>query len=266
MTRWYQFGAFAPIFRVHGQFPYREIYNTAPDDHPAYQSMLFYNRLRYRLMPYIYSLAGMVYQNDYTLMRGLVMDFGKDEKVKNINDQFLFGPALLVNPVTEYKATSRQLYLPAGNGWYNAYDGKYEEGGQTITAAAPYERMPLFIKEGSVIPMGPAIQYTTQKQADTLAVFVYTGKSGTFTLYEDEGLNYNYEKCSFSTIQLSWNQASQIFTVGKRTGTFNGMLSSRFVRIIAIDKDHPQPLDADAGTKSTIRYSGKPVSLPIHFK
>jgi alpha-D-xyloside xylohydrolase len=263
MTRWYQFGAFAPIFRVHGQFPYREIFNTAPDDHPAYKSMLFYNRLRYRLMPYIYSLAGMAYQNNYTIMRGLIMDFPKDGQVKNINDQFLFGPAFLISPVTEYKATSRQLYLPAGTGWYNAYSGGYETGGQTITADAPYERMPLFIKEGAIIPMGPVIEYTMQKQADTLMLFVYAGKDGNFSLYEDEGINYNYEKGRYSTITFNWNDEKQTFTVGQRKGSFTGMLTNRVIKVVKVNRQHPLPLDADANSSHTIRYSGNPVSMAL---
>ena len=263
MARWYQFGAFAPIFRVHGQFPYREIYNTATDDHPAYQSMLYYNRLRYRLMPYIYSLAGMAYLNNYTIMRGLVMDFGKDEQVKNINDQFLFGPAFLVNPVTEYKATSRQLYLPEGAGWYNAYDGTYEKGGQAITAAAPYERMPLFIKEGSIIPMGPAIQYTMQKQADTLTLFVYTGKDGRFTLYEDEGINYNYEKGRYTTIPFVWNEAKHMLTIGERKGSFSGMLASRIIKVVPVSPQNAKALDADAPANYSLSYTGKPITLSI---
>jgi len=135
MTRWYQFGAFCPLFRVHGQYPYREIFNTAPEDHPAYRSMLYYDRLRYRLMPYLYSLAGMCWQKDYTLMRGLVMDFPGDSTVNNIGDQYLLGPSLLINPVCTFQASSRDLYLPAGQGWYDLYSGKYIAGGQRISAA-----------------------------------------------------------------------------------------------------------------------------------
>jgi len=264
MTRWYQFGAFCPLFRVHGQFPYREIYNVAPDDHPAYKSMLYYNKLRYRLMPYIYSLTGDIYQNNYTMMRALVMDFPADEKVKNIADQYMFGPAILVNPVTDYKATSRQVYLPAGNGWYNAQTGAYEKGGHTITAAAPYETIPLFIKEGAIIPMGPVIEYTAQKPADTLTVFVYTGKDGSFTLYEDEGLNYDYEKGQFSTIPFSWNEAKQTLTIGQRKGNFEGMLSKRVINIVAVDKQHPKAMDAETKAGDyTIQYNGSIASVQL---
>jgi alpha-D-xyloside xylohydrolase len=163
MTRWYQFGSFVPLFRSHGQFPFREIYNIAPENHPAYQSMLYYDKLRYRLMPYIYSLAGNTYHNDYTIMRGLVMDFAKDTAVTNIGDQFMFGPSLLINPVYNYQQRERELYLPKGQGWYDLYSGKYFTGGQKIKAATAYERLPVFVKEGSIIPFGPEIQYTNEK-------------------------------------------------------------------------------------------------------
>ena len=145
-TRWFQFGAFVPIFRVHGQFPLREVFNIAPEDHPAYQSIVAYNKLRYRLMPYIYSLTGMVTQKDYTIMRGLVMDFGSDKNVLNINDQFMFGPAFMVNPVTEYKSRSRSVYLPSGSDWYEFNTGKFIAGGQTVQADAPYTEIPIYIK------------------------------------------------------------------------------------------------------------------------
>jgi choline dehydrogenase-like flavoprotein len=137
MTRWSQFGAFAPLFRSHGQFPYREIYNTAPDDHQAYKSFLYYDKLRYRLLPYIYSLAGAAYHNNYTIMRGLAMDFAKDTAVLNIADQYMFGSALLINPVSEYKQTKRSLYLPKNTGgWYDLYTGKWYRGAQTMMADA----------------------------------------------------------------------------------------------------------------------------------
>ena len=160
MTRWYQFGAFVPLFRVHGQFPFREIFNIAPDDHPAYKSFLYYDKLRYRLLPYIYSLAGAAYHDNYTIMRGLAMDFAKDTAVLNIGDQYMFGSSLLINPVYEYKQRSREVYLPKCAGWYDLYSGKWYAGGQKINADAPYERMPVFVKAGSIIPFGPELQYT----------------------------------------------------------------------------------------------------------
>ena len=138
MTRWFQFGTFCPLLRIHGQYPYREIYNVAPENHPAYQAMADYDNLRYRLMPYIYSLAGMVTQDGYTIMRALVMDFPDDPKVRDIGNQYMFGPALLVSPVTEYKARSADVYLPKSSGWYDLREGRYFEGGRKIKADAPY--------------------------------------------------------------------------------------------------------------------------------
>jgi alpha-D-xyloside xylohydrolase len=261
ITRWYQFGSFVPLFRVHGQFPYREIYNVAPENHPAYQSMLYYDKLRYRLMPYIYSLAGMAYHNDYTLMRGLIMDYGHDEKVKNIADEYLFGTALLINPVYKYGATNRSVYLPKGNGWYNLYDGKYTAGGQTITADAPYDRIPVYVKEGSIIPFGPEIQYTGEKPADPITLYVYTGKDTEFTLYEDEGTNYNYEKGAFSTIQLTYSEAGKTLTIGNRKGSFTNMISSRKFNIIWVSKNKAVPLQFELNSKQQINYEGKKVIL-----
>ncbi|RYE04264.1 MAG: DUF5110 domain-containing protein, partial [Sphingobacteriaceae bacterium] len=246
MTRWYQFGAFVPLFRVHGQFPFREIYNVAPENHPAYKSMLYYDKLRYRLMPYIYSLVGKTYQKDYTLMRGLVMDFGKDEKVKNINDQYMFGPSLLINPVYQYQAKNRKVYLPAGNGWFDLYSGKYQNGGQEITADAPYERMPVFVKEGSIIPVGPEIQYVGEKPAAPITLYVYAGKDASFDLYEDEGTNYNYEKGAFSNISINYNENSKTVTIGDRKGTFSGMVANRVFNVVVISKNQPKALNFEA--------------------
>ena len=239
MTRWFQFGTFCPLLRVHGQFPYREMFNVAPENHPAFQSMLMYDKLRYRLMPYLYSLEGMVTHDDYTIMRALVMDFGSDSKVLNIGDQYMFGPALLVNPVTEYKARTRLVYLPAGNGWYDFRSGKYFEGGQTIQADAPYSVIPLFVKAGSIIPCGPEIQYATEKQADTLRLFVYTGADGNFRLYEDENVNNNYEKGAFSIIPIQYQEKDRTLIIGKRQSSFPGMLNVRTIEIIRIGKEKP---------------------------
>jgi len=268
-TRWFQFGTFCPLFRVHGQFPYREMFNIAPDDHPAYQTMLDYDKLRYRLMPYIYSLAGMVTHNDYTIMRALVMDFSQDKKVRNIGDQFMFGPALLINPITEYKARSRQVYLPAGTGWYDLKSGRYFEGGQTIQADAPYTDIPIFVKEGSIIPFGPDIQYTTEKPADPIHLFVYTGADGAFTLYEDENVNYNYEKGAFSMIQLTYNEATQSLIIGAYQGEFPGMLKERKFEIVWVGKDKPVGLwirqahhkDFEITPAQTVRYDGNELSV-----
>lgn len=260
-TRWYQFGSFVPLFRVHGQYPFREIYNVAPAGHPAYQSMLYYNKLRYRLMPYIYSLAGKSYQQDYTIMRGLVMDFPKDLKASNLDDAYMFGPSLLINPVLTYKDRERKVYLPSGQGWYDLYTGKYFKGGQDINAAAPYEKIPVFVKEGSIIPSGPELQYTSEKPADPLTLFVYTGKDASFSLYEDEGTNYNYEKGAFSTIEFSYSESNKTLTVADRKGRFSGMLEHRTINIIFISPRSAKGLDFTRKADRTVKYSGKQIRI-----
>lgn len=256
-TRWYQFGAFVPLFRAHGQFPYREIFNIAPEDHPAYQSFLYYDNLRYRLLPYVYSMAGAAYHDNYTLMRGLAMDFAKDTAVLNIGDQYMFGPSLLINPVYNYKQRNRELYLPKCAGWYDLYSGKWYGGGQKITADAPYEKMPVYVKAGAIIPFGPELQYTAEKKADTITLQVYAGQDGAFTLYEDEGTNYNYEKGAFSTIKFHYAQKEQILTIDARQGNFPGMLNERYFIVHYNTKATSLSPDVNKNQGAVITYNGK---------
>lgn len=260
-TRWFQFGTFCPLFRVHGQFPYREMFHIAPDDHPAYQAMLAYDKLRYRLMPYIYSLAGMVTHDDYTIMRALVIDFGSDEKVLNIDNQFMFGPALLINPVTEYQKTSRSVYLPASCGWYDFRTGQYYKGRQTVTADAPYTDIPIFVREGSIIPFGPAIQYTLEKPADPIRLYVYTGRDGAFTLYEDENVNYNYEKGRFSKIEFRYDDAGRTLTIAERKGQFPGMLNKRTFEVVWVRADTPRAFDLEGRPDEIVVYRGSELTI-----
>ncbi|MGN7824131.1 TIM-barrel domain-containing protein [Chitinophaga sp. 22536] len=262
-TRWTQFGAFVPLFRTHGQFPYREIFNVAPEDHPAYESFLYYDKLRYRLLPYSYSLAGAAYHNDYTIMRGLVMDFAGDTAVQNIGDQFMFGPSLLVNPVYQYKQRNREVYLPAGQGWYDLYTGVRNAGGKRITADAPYGRMPLYAKEGAIIPIGPELQYTSEKPADTITLYVYAGKNGTFRLYEDDGSSYNYEKGQYTIIPIDYNESTRELTIGERKGAFSGMLQQRTFRIVRVSATAPKPLDPGGKADQEVRYEGKKLTISI---
>lgn len=255
-TRWFQFGTFAPIFRSHGQYPYREIYNIAPEDHPAYQAMLAYDKLRYRLMPYIYSLAGMTWLNDYTIMRALAMDFGSDKNVLNIDDQFMFGPSIMVNPVYEFNARSRNVYLPATAGWYDFFSGKHYAGGQTINADAPYTNIPVFVREGAILPVGPEIQFTTQKPADPITLFVFSGKDGHFTLYEDENTNYNYEKGAYALIPFSFKDDTRTLVIGSRTGRFAGITEKRTFNIVFVTPDKPGKFTFDATPDKVITYDG----------
>lgn len=262
-TRWYQFGAFVPLFRVHGQFPYREIYNIAPENHQAYQSMLYYNKLRYRLLPYIYSLAGSTYHKNYTIMRGLVMDFAKDTAVLNIGDQFMFGPSLLISPVYNYKQRTRELYLPKGQGWYDLYTGKWHGGGQKIKAEAPYERMPVYVKEGSIIPFGPELQYTSEKPADTITLYVYTGKNASFQLYEDGGTTYDYEKGQYATIPFQYEEGTKMLTIGDRKGSYPGMLQKRTFRIVWLTPTKPKSLELDRKSNQELIYEGKKMNIKM---
>lgn len=262
-TRWYQFGAFVPLFRVHGQFPYREIYNLAPESHPAYQSMLYYNKLRYRLMPYIYSMTGAVYLKDYTMMRGLAMDFAGDKRVLNINDQYLFGPSLMVCPIYQYKERQRDVYFPNNSGWYNLYTGEYVAGGQKQSVDAPYERMPVFVREGSILPAGPEIEYTDQKNDAPIDLYVYAGKDGSFDLYEDESTNYNYEKGAYSVIRFSYDEAAKKLSIAAREGEFAGMVKDRVFRVIVVSRDKAVPFLSDKAEAKEISYNGAAVEVEL---
>ena len=218
-TRWHQFGTFVPLFRAHGQSPARELWNIAPEGSETYESILWYMRLRYRLMPYIYSLAGMVHFDDYTIMRGLPMEFPGDPEVRDLSDQWLFGPALMPCPVYEYKARSRSVYFPKDADWYDFYTGAYMVGGKRFTADAPYGRMPLYVRAGSIIPIGPDMQWSDEKPADDILLAVYAGKDASFTLYEDENVNYNYEKGFYARIPITWDEASRTQVPRGRNGS-----------------------------------------------
>ena len=261
-TRWYQFGAFSPLFRAHGQWPYREIFNIAPESHPAYKSVVYYTKLRYDLMPYIYSLAGMTHFKDYTIMRPLVMDFTADKATRNIGDEYMFGPALLVAPVYTYGATSREVYFPAGATWYDFYTGKAVDGGQTLNVPAPYERIPLYARSGSIIPFGPSMQWSAEKSADIIDLYVYAGENGEFLLYEDEGLNYNYEKGQYTIIPMRWDDAKSTLVIGERQGRFPGMLTTRKFNIVKVSKDKPRGFDR-ANKGVTVAYNGSAKSVKL---
>ena len=259
MTRWYQFGAFSPLFRAHGELPYREIFNVAPEGSTEYNAMVGVDKLRYRLMPYLYSLAGMVTHHDYTMMRALVMDFPGDSKVNGIPDQYMFGPAFMVNPVYANKVRSRDVYLPAGSGWYHFQSGFYYQGGRTVDVGAPLSDIPLFVRAGSVIPFGPAIQYSDEKPTDPIRLMIYTGADGQFTLYEDENVNYNYERGAFSTIPISYSNSSGAVTIGERSGEFPGMLRNRTFEIVWVNSGNPKGFTLDSAPDKTVQYNGAEV-------
>ncbi len=258
-TRWHQFGTFVPLFRAHGQWPRRELWNIAPEGSPAYESILWYMRLRYRLMPYLYSLTGAVHFDDYTMFRGLPMDFPEDPKVRDLSDQWMFGPALMPCPVYEYKAHSREVYFPEGV-WYDFYTGACVAGGQSLEVPAPYGRIPLFVRAGSIVPFGPAMEWSDEKPAERIRLYVYAGADADFTLYEDDGLTYSYEKGECSTIRLHWDDATRTLTLGAREGSFPGMCASRTFHVVVVDPKHPQGYNPEiAGLE--VPYRGEVVTL-----
>jgi alpha-D-xyloside xylohydrolase len=257
-TRWFQYGAFLPIFRVHGQGS-KELYTSAWDS-TTKANLLTMDQLRYRLLPYIYSLAWMVTNNDYTLCRHLVMDFPTDANVMNIPDQFMFGPALLVNPVTAQGATTRSVYLPAGI-WCNFWTNFMSIGPQTVTASAPLSQIPLFVRAGSIIPLGPNIQYATQR-ADTIELRVYAGANGQFTIYEDENDNYDYESGAYATIPITYTDNPKRLTIGARSGSFPGMLQNRVFNVVFAATGHGAGPGVTANPDYVVNYSGAAVTVP----
>ncbi len=257
-VRWFEYGTFCPIFRLHGTRTtnQNELWSYGPE---AQTILTSYDRLRYRLMPYIYSLAWKTTSEAYTPMRPLVMDFRTDTRALNIGDQFMFGPALLVSPVTEPNATSRHVYLPKLK-WYDFWTGRSIDGGGMIEAAAALDRIPLFVRSGSVVPMGPDVQYAAEKPADPVELRVYAGTDGSFTLYEDENDNYNYEKGAQATIRFEWDDARRKLAIGERQGTFAGMLETRTFRIVIVGENHGVGIEPTAQADKVVEYSGKSIS------
>jgi alpha-D-xyloside xylohydrolase len=249
-TRWFEFGTFCPLLRVHGEAPNREMWELGGESSPAYLAELKFDRLRYRLFPYLYSLNVDVTQNAGTMMRPLVMDFPSDAAAREVRDEYMFGPAFLVSPVTHFAARSRPVLLPAGTDWYDFWTGARLTGGQTITADAPYDAIPIYGRAGSIIPMGPDLQYIGEKPDDPITLKIYGGASGDFSMYEDEGVNYNYQRGAFSRIDLHWNDAAGVLTIGRRSGEFAGMPRERtfIVNGAAVHYDGT-PIDVHAESK-----------------
>lgn len=245
-VRWFQFGAFLPIFRSHGTDTRREVWQFGEKGEIFYDTLIKFDKLRYSLIPYIYSLAGMVVQNSYTILRLLAFDFAQDKNVHNIKDQYMFGNALMICPVTnpmyydknsiklENISKSRKVYLPNGHNWYDFWTNKVNDGGLTITAKAELDTMPIYVKAGSILPIGPDIQFTGEKVDGPLIINIYSGENGEFTIYEDEGDNYNYESGAFATIKLTWNEITKKLTIAKRNGKFNKMINEREMTICLI--------------------------------
>lgn len=256
-TRWFQFGAFCPMFRVHGTGKAKEVWRFAP----ATQDVLTnYIALRYHLLPYIYSVSWRVTSAGDTMMRPLVMDFRTDTNVFNIPDQFLFGPALMACPVMHAGETNRGVYLPAGATWFDFWTGGKISGGQKISTASPIQTMPLFVRAGSILPYGPAIEYAAQTN-DPIELRIYRGADGAFTLYEDEGDNYDYEKGAHATIPFTWNEAKQTLTIGQREGKFPGMLKEHTFRVVFVSPGHGVGIATEAQPDAIVHYTGKTMKV-----
>ncbi len=269
-TRWFQFGAFSPIFRIHGKGE-RAIFSKNWDEDTR-KILLNFDNLRYRLLPYIYSLAGRVTTENYTMMRSLAFDFKDDANVYNIPDQYMFGPAFLVNPVTTQlytganasaKAKTRSVYLPAGTKWYNFWTGEATPGGQTLNVNVPMNMLPLYVKAGSVIPMGPVMEYATEKPADNIELRVYPGANGEFKFYEDENDNYNYEKGAKATFTLTYNDKLRRLNISATKGSFPGMLKKRVFNVVVVNGSHGSDTGVTAKIDRKIIYTGAPLSVKL---
>lgn len=257
LIRWFQWGAFNPIFRVHGYMSETEPWKYGQSVEDNMRKMLY---LRYSLLSYIYSEAWQTTHNGSTMMRPLFMDFATDSIAVDQAYEFMFGKAFLIAPVTEPNIKEWEVYLPKTTSWYNFWTGKRTGGGQTVKTDAPLDKMPLFVKAGSIVPMGKLIQYVGEKKADTLEIRVYTGADGKFELYEDEGDNYNYEKGYYSIIPFIWDEKKQTLTIEKRKGNFPGYLEERIFNIVFVGSSEDEKISLNSSQKQFF-YSGKQLSI-----
>ncbi|HLP75474.1 MAG TPA: TIM-barrel domain-containing protein [Candidatus Paceibacterota bacterium] len=258
LTRWFEWGTFCPILRVHGYGTSTEFWHWLP---ATQTNLLAYDRLRYRMLPYNYSVAWNVTSRGGTIMRALGMDFPGDARAWTSGHEYMFGPAFLVAPVTEAKATHWSVYLPGGTSWVNFWTGETERGGREVQTAVPLETLPLFVRAGSIVPLGPDLQFALEKPADPVELRVYRGADGSFTLYEDEGDNYNYEKGHHATIPISWNEAKQTLEIGKRTGKFQGMLKERTFNIVWVSAGHGTKIGPDEKPDAVVHYGGRALKV-----
>ena len=258
-ARWFEFGTFCPIFRTHGHRPHNELWSFDKVE----PILVSYDKLRYRLMPYIYSLAWRVASEDDTIQRPLVMDWRTDPRTWNLGDQFMFGPALLVNPVLKAGAEKRSVYLPAAAAWYDFWTGKSLSGSQDIDAEAPLDRMPLFVRAGSILPMGPEIEYAAQDPAGPVEIRVYRGADGKFDLYEDAGDGYDYQKGQHSIIPIRWDDRNAVLTIGAREGTFPGVVEHRAFHVVLVTTGHGVGEAVTSAANAELAYNGKEIRATI---
>lgn len=239
LTRWFQWGTFNPVFRMHGYMSETEPWKYGPEVEDNMRSML---NLRYQLLPYIYSEAWQITENGSTMMRPLVMDFREDAEAVKQPFEYMFGKSFLIAPITEKGAMQREVYLPKMTDWYDFWTGERFAGGQTVIADAPIDKIPLFIKAGSIFPMGPVVQYAEEYNNEELEIRICEGADGEFTLYEDENDSYDYEKGMYSTITFTWDNTKKELTISDRAGTFPGMLKERKFNITSINGDQDKVL------------------------
>jgi alpha-D-xyloside xylohydrolase len=257
LTRWYQWGAFNPIFRIHGYQSETEPWKYGQQVEDNMRKML---NLRYRLLPYIYSEAWQITKNGSTMMRPLVMDFRDDATAIAQPFEYLFGKSILVAPITEPEVNDWNVYLPKSIVWYDFWTGKRLDGGQTIKITSPLDKIPLFVKAGSIIPMGPFIQYSTER-SDPIEIRIYPGTNGEFTLYEDENDSYNYEKGAYSTITFKWDDEKKALTINDRQGSFPGMLIEHTFNIVLVKENKGIGVEMPISLDKTIKYAGKEIII-----
>jgi len=259
LTRWYQWGTFNPIFRIHGYMTETEPWKYGQKVEDNMRKML---NLRYRLLPYIYSEAWQVTKNGSTMMRPMVMDFNGDTAAVKSQYQYMFGKSVLTAPITEPNVTEWNVYLPKAAGWFDFWTGKHFNGGQTVKTDAPLDKIPLFVKAGSIIPMGKIIQYAGEKSADTLEIRVYKGADAKFELYEDEGDNYNYEKGNYSIISFKWDEKRQRLMIGDKQGNYQGDLKKRIFNIVLVAENKGFGTNTSSTGKKVL-YVGSQVKVKL---
>jgi alpha-D-xyloside xylohydrolase len=258
LARWFEWSTFCPIQRIHGGNTQTEVWKWLPE---TQKILTDYDDLRHQLLPYVYSVSWQVSHNNSTVMRALAFDFRNDPKALATADEYLFGLAFLVAPVTTPQATNKPVYLPSGTRWINFWTGENFGGGDSVETPAPLEQIPLYVRAGSILPIGPLVQYAGEKPADPLELRIYRGADGSFTLYEDEGDNYNYERGAYSTIQFTWDDTKQALTIGKRSGNFHGMLKERTFRIVFVSPAHGVGAAPTEKPDAVIHYAGKAIAV-----
>ncbi|WP_436924413.1 glycoside hydrolase family 31 protein [Halosimplex amylolyticum] len=274
-VRWFQYGAFLPLFRSHGTHTAREMWRFGEPGERTYDTLVTFDRLRYRLLPYIYSLAGWETHRDYTMYRHLALEFPDDEAAHEVGDQFMFGPAFMVCPVTEpmyygpdsepldERAEAREVYLPGGVDWYDFWTGERYDGGQTILADAPLEKVPLFVKAGSVVPMGPVVQHTGERPDADWELRVYPGRDGEFDVYEDAGDGYDYEDGAFAFTPIRWEDAASELTIGDRDGSFPKLVEERDFEIVVVGENCGVGVETGVSNEETVTYDGSETTVGV---